>query len=134
MTDKTLLGFDFGEKRIGVAVGQTVTRSANPLEILSSRQNRPDWLRIGQLIQQWQPSALIVGHPLTMQQQRQAMTDRCERFARQLNGRFQLPVHLVDERLSSHEAEQRLQRDDNIDAVAAQVILETWFSQQDNVQ
>lgn len=134
MTEQTLLGFDFGSKRIGVAVGQTITATATPLEILANKQGKPDWPAIEKLIQQWQPTSLVVGIPLCMDDQRQTMTEACERFARQLQGRFNLPVQQVDERLSSHEAQQRIKSSYEVDAVAAQVILETWFSQADNVE
>ena len=134
MTERTVLGFDYGTKRIGVAVGQTVTRTASPVEIIKSIQQKPDWKKIGELIKQWQPDALIVGMPLCMDNERQAMSDACDRFSRQLEGRFQLPVYQVDERLSSHEAQDRIKSSYDVDAVAAQVILETWFSQLENVE
>ena len=134
MTEKTVLGFDYGTKRIGVAVGQTLTRSATPIDIVEFKQNKPDWKHITRLIQQWDPNALVVGVPLCMDDQKQAMTAASERFSRQLQGRYQLPVFTIDERLTSWEAKNRLKSSRDIDAVAAQVILETWFSQQENVE
>ncbi len=134
MPENTLLGFDYGTKRIGVAVGQTVTGTATPLEIVAHIHNRPDWDRITRLIDEWQPDALVVGLPLNMFEQRQSMTVAAERFARQLQGRFRLTVHQVDERLTSREARERLRSSHDIDAVAAQVILETWFSQRQNLE
>ncbi len=130
MNNQTLLCFDYGEKRIGTAVGQTVTATATPLEIIRVINNKPDWDRISQLINEWQPNRLVVGYPLQMDDGRQLMTDLAERFSRQLDGRYHLPVDIVDERLSSYEAKSRLKSDENIDAVAAQAILETWFEQQ----
>ncbi len=131
---RTLLAFDFGLKRIGVAVGQTQTRSANPLETVAVKRERPDWPAIAKLIGTWTPDALVVGLPLNMDGSEQEMTHRAKRFGRQLEGRFGMPVHLVDERLSTREARNRLQLegrvDQGADPVAAQIILEDWFSLQ----
>ena len=123
----TLLGFDFGTKRIGVAVGQTLTETATPLEIIPVRNNRPDWTRIGALISQWQPQALVVGNPLNMDGSRQAISAAADAFARKLHGRYHLPVLRADERLSSVEAGARQQTGEHKDHVAAQVILEGWL-------
>lgn len=131
MTRHNLICFDFGEKRIGVAVGQRLTGTANPLETVAVRNHRPDWRRIGELVEQWQPCALVVGSPLTMDGTRQPVSDAADRFARRLAGRFGLPVHRADERLSTFEARKRLQRTDKLDAVAAQVILESWLAASD---
>lgn len=128
----TLLSFDFGLKRIGVAVGQTRTRSANPLTTVPVKNRRPDWQAIARLVESWAPDALVVGLPLNMDGTTQEMTDRARRFGRQLEGRFGLPVHFADERLSTREARGRLagegHTDENADPVAAQVILEDWLN------
>ena len=129
---RTLLAFDFGLKRIGVAVGQTRTESANPLDTVAVKQERPDWSAIARLIEAWAPDSLVVGLPLNMDGSEQEMTHRARRFGRQLQGRFALPVHLVDERLSTREAKSRLalagRGGEDADATAAQIILEDWFS------
>ena len=126
------LGFDYGSKRIGVAVGQSITHSARPLETVYSRDDRPDWQAITRLVETWQPTDLVVGLPVNMDGTEQEATRRARRFSRQLAGRYALPVHLVDERLSSVEAISRLrdkgQSGNQVDPVAAQLILETWFS------
>ena len=122
-----MLGFDFGTKRIGVAVGQTLTGTATPLEIVTVRNNRPDWNRIGALIGEWQPQALLVGDPLNMDGSRQALSKAADAFARKLHGRYRLPVLRADERLTSVEAETRQPADQPRDHVAAQVILESWL-------
>lgn len=124
----SLLCFDYGEQRIGVAVGQSLTGTANPLEIVAVRRGRPDWERIAALITQWRPDALVVGNPLNMDGTRQAVTDSADRFARRLEGRFGLPVFRADERLSTIEAKNLLRRTRDLDAVAAQLILETWLA------
>jgi putative Holliday junction resolvase len=129
---KSLLCFDFGTKRIGVAVGQTVTQTANPLQTVRNKNNRPDWKTIEQLVDEWQPDALVVGQPLNMRDEVQEMTIAAEKFMRQLHGRFHLPVYSIDERLSSFEAAQRTGRTTDLDPVAAQAILETWFAENYN--
>ena len=126
---KSLLCFDFGTKRIGVAVGQTITQTATPLHTVRNINNRPDWNKIEKLITEWQPDALVVGLPLNMMDETQEMTIASERFMRQLHGRFHLPVYSIDERLSSFEATQRTSKTTDLDPVAAQVILETWFAE-----
>jgi putative Holliday junction resolvase len=126
---KRLLGFDFGEKNIGVAVGQMVTCTAQPLTSLRSRDGKPDWSAIASLVGDWKPDALVVGIPYHMDGNRQPMTDAAERFCRQLEGRFGLPVHTADERLSSRQAASRqLDGKEDIDALAAQIILESWMT------
>ena len=129
----TLMAFDFGEKRIGAAIGQTVTRTATPLETIPVRRSRPDWNAIDRLIGAWSPDALVVGLPLNMDGTPQWITDRARRFANRLHARSGLPVHFADERLSTREAWIRLiesgSRRDGPDPVAAQVILEGWFAQ-----
>ncbi|NEX22281.1 Holliday junction resolvase RuvX [Thiorhodococcus mannitoliphagus] len=135
----TLLGFDFGPRKIGVAVGQMITRSATPLTTLRSRNDRPDWEQIQRLIQDWKPSALILGLPYNMDDTEVDWSPRVHRFARQLQGRFGLPVHLVDERLTSIEAHRQLSARpgrkpptrEAVDAAAAALILETWLCEQD---
>ncbi len=123
----TLLCFDFGTKRIGVAVGQTLTDTATPLEIITVRNNRPDWERIGRLINQWQPQALVVGNPLNMDGSRHPIGAAVDAFARKLQGRYRLPVLRADERLSTVEARARQRNNDAVDHVAAQIILEGWL-------
>jgi putative Holliday junction resolvase len=129
----TLIGFDFGPRKIGVAVGQTVTGSATALTTLRSRGDRPDWPRIESLIREWQPEAAVVGLPFNMDDTEGTVAPGARRFARQISGRFGLQVHLIDERLTSIEARTRLGRDatslEAVDAVAAKLILETWLSE-----
>lgn len=124
----TLLCFDYGRKRIGVAVGQTLTGTASPLETIAVTGSKPDWDSITRIIQQWNPRALVVGYPLNMDGSSQSMTRTAVRFMNQLRQRFGLPVYQADERLSSYEAKSRMKGARNLDAVAAQAILETWLS------
>ena len=135
MSIDQVMGFDFGEKRIGVATGQTITCSATPLSTISSINNKPDWSAIEALIQQWQPDALIVGLPYYLDGQQSEMTKRAEKFSRQLEGRFHLPVYTHNEALSSFEAEQFLlskkkqHNKQDIDKIAAAIIVQSWLEQ-----
>jgi putative Holliday junction resolvase len=128
---QTLLGFDYGRKRIGVAVGQQLTQSATALTTVRARDGKPDWEAINRLIAEWKPDALVVGIPYHMDGSEQDMTQAARRFCRQLEGRYRLPVHQVDERLTSYMAEStltetgKLQQD--IDPLAARLILEDWL-------
>ena len=125
----TLLAFDYGQKRIGVAVGQSLTGTATPLQTIPVKNNRPDWPAITKLVETWSPDALVVGLPLNMDGSEQDMSDQARRFSRRLHGRYHLPVHLADERLSTRVARSRMtDRGDDADAVAAQVILEGWLA------
>lgn len=137
-TARTLLGFDFGMKNIGIAVGQELTRTANPLTAIKARDGIPDWDQIGQLLKEWQPGLLIVGLPLNMDGTEQEMTAAARRFGNRLHGRFNLPVEWQDERLSTYEALDHLgirskmdsrQRSD-VDQLSAQLILQSWLNQQ----
>jgi len=128
------LGFDYGPRKIGVAVGQTVTGSASALTTVRSRRDKPDWTRIGELVSEWKPEAAVVGLPFNMDDTESELAPAARRFARQLCGRFGLDVHLVDERLTSVEARRQLGRMaislEAIDAMAAKLILETWLGDQ----
>jgi putative Holliday junction resolvase len=127
MSDETLLGFDFGEKKIGVAVGNTVTRQARPLEIIVSETRDARFGRIGQLLAEWRPQKVVVGLALASDGGEQPATARCRRFANQMHGRFGVAVELVDERGSSLEAQHLLGNNAPDDAVAAAVILQRYL-------
>lgn len=133
MTTQTLLGFDFGTRRIGVAVGQRVTGTSRALATLNARDGQPDWAQVEQLVATWQPDALVVGLPLRLDGSRSEVTAAAERFARRLHGRLRLPVHMQDERLSSYAAGQLADgahKCDGLDAAAAQIILQDWLDAQ----
>lgn len=134
----TVLGFDFGTQRIGVAVGNTLTGSAHPLVILPTRDGAPDWEAITRLVKEWQPQKLVVGLPLNMDGSDSQTTVNARSFSRKLAGRMVLPVELVDERLTSRAARDEIHEAGikrahgpgaAIDAVAAALILEQWLSQ-----
>jgi putative Holliday junction resolvase len=123
--DEVVLGFDFGTQRLGVAVGNGVTRQARPLAVIGDT-GAVRWRRVGELVAAWQPALLVVGVPRHPDGVAHEMTARCERFARQLEGRYRLPVARVDERYSS--AVVRDGRDDE----AAAVILQQWLDEAGN--
>ena len=121
----TLLGFDFGLKRIGVAIGNTLIKQAQPLTIISAATNDAKFSAIAALMQEWKPTLCIVGLPFHPDGAEHEMTVRCRRFANQLHGRFGVDIVVVDERYSS--AVIKHQRGDLIDAQAAAIILQQYF-------
>lgn len=149
MTAETVLAFDFGERRIGVAVGNDFLRQAQPLETIEAPSSEALFSRVAELIRQWQPQRLVVGIPYSGVEADEEPTsaaapnraahpqrDRCERFANRLHGRFKLPVERVDERYSSVDADsarRELRRSGisrrmrTTDQIAAQLILQRWF-------
>ncbi len=122
---ETVLGFDFGLKRIGVAVGNTLLKQAQPLTIISAATNDAKFAAIAELVTQWQPALCIVGLPCHPDGAEHEMTVRCRRFANQLHGRFDVATVLVDERYSSAVISH--QRGDLIDDQAAAIILQQYF-------
>jgi putative Holliday junction resolvase len=122
-----VFGFDFGTRRIGIAVGNTLTGAAQPLAVIDAADNAKRFTQIEQLIRSWQPARLVVGEPRHPDGTEHEMTQRCRRFANQLHGRFALPVTLVDERYSSAVIEAR--RGEVIDAQAAAIILQQYFDE-----
>lgn len=133
---RTVLGFDFGLQRIGVAVGQEITGTANALVTLRAVDGKPDWEQVTRLIEQWRPDAVVVGLPLNMDGTYHDLSYLAKRFGNQLAGRYNLPAHFMDERLSSLEAERLLRARAGkvaaaeIDQMAARVILESWLAQE----
>ena len=120
-----VFGFDFGVKRIGIAMGNTLTGQAQPLTVIKAVDNATRFQAIGDLIEQWRPARLVVGEPRHPDGAEHDMTMRSRRFANQLHGRFNLPVDLVDERYSS--AVIQAKRGEVIDAKAAAIILQQYF-------
>jgi putative holliday junction resolvase len=133
----TLLAFDFGEKRTGVAVGNTISRTAQPLTTIRGEQNEQRFASIAALIREWQPAALVVGLPCNDDGTPHEMTRLCRRFAQRLKGRFNLPTILVDERYTSAAASSQLtkmgihgiKQKPLLDQFAAQQILQAYFDE-----
>ncbi|MEQ1528308.1 MAG: Holliday junction resolvase RuvX [Methylococcales bacterium] len=135
----TYLGFDFGNKKIGIAVGQTTTATASPLQTVRSINQVPNWELISQLVEEWQPSGLVVGISRQHDGSNNPVTPRMLKFCRQLEGRYNLPVHQQDEMLSTFEAKQMLFDEVSVNAtklwavqdqLAAQLILQSWINEQ----
>lgn len=135
---RTLLGFDYGRRRIGVAVGQELTGTARALCTLQSRNAEPDWQGISTLIREWQPDMLVVGLPHNMDDTPHPLAQTVREFGLALQARYNLPVEWIDEKLSSvaaaehlatgQMAKSRRQDKTEIDKLAAQVILQTWLN------
>ena len=126
MTDQVVLGFDFGARRIGVAIGNSVTREARPLTTVNAGTVAARWDAVAALVAEWEPARLVVGIPRHPDGTPHEMTARCERFARQLEGRTRRPVARVDERYTSAVSA----RADDVDAAAAALILQQWFDEE----
>ncbi|MCH4295542.1 Holliday junction resolvase RuvX [Shewanella sp. 3B26] len=134
----TVMGFDFGTKSIGIAVGQSITGSANPLTSVKAVDGIPNWDDIGKLINEWKPDLLVIGLPLNMDGTEQEMTQRARKFANRLNGRFGVKIATQDERLTTADAKARLFElggfkaltKGQVDAVSAVLIVESYFENQ----
>ena len=138
MSAHAYLGFDYGTKHLGIAVGGSASGRAEALATASVRQGIPDWPLLDRLIIEWKPTALIVGLPLNMDDSENAMTQAARKFGHRLQGRYNLPVHMVDERLTSVAAKNTLvesrtpwkQRKAKVDKLAAQTILQAYLDGQ----
>lgn len=132
----SVLGFDFGTSRIGVAAGQSITGTASELPPIAARDGVPDWSLLNSIIDEWKPDALVVGIPLNMDGSISEMARRARKFANRMSERYQRPVFLCDERLSSAEAKEIHHRrggshnykKESVDGLAACLILESWFN------
>ncbi len=132
----SILAFDFGLRQIGVATGNTLTNTCEPLTVLRARDGIPDWQVLDALIAEWQPGIIVVGRPLNMDDTESELSRRALKFGRRLEARFRTPIEYADERLSSFEAKQLLQerghrgdyKNAPADSLAAQLILQTWLA------
>ena len=122
------MAFDFGTTKIGVAVGQQITRTASPVAVVKARDGIPQWLAIDRLVEEWQPKVLVVGLPINMDGTESDMSKAAARFSRRLHGRYGIRIELMDERLSTFEARE-FENPDQLDAIAAKLILETWLAE-----
>lgn len=130
LKELTVLGFDYGTKRIGVAAGQSISNRASALAVIAARDGIPDWQAIDALVEQWQPDAFVVGLPYNMDDSESELLLRARKFGNRLNGRYHKACYGIDERLSSFEARGQLLRGESkaqLDCLAAQLILESWF-------
>jgi len=123
----TVMAFDYGTRRIGVAVGNTVTQAGRPIQTIAENGDDARFRRIEALIKEWQPNQLVVGLPCHPDGVEHEMSAKAKRFGNQLNGRFHLPVSWVDERYTSAVLEGNPEMRDNLDAQSAALILEQYF-------
>jgi len=134
---KTYLAFDYGTRNIGVASGQSVTRTAVERAALKAKDGVPNWQEVEALLKEWKPDLVIVGLPLNMDDSESELAVRARKFGQRLHGRFGVAVEMVDERLSSYEAKGEVMarggsRDygkNPVDSIAARLILESWFNE-----
>ena len=132
----TIMSFDYGTEKIGIAIGRSISSTAEPLTIIRAKDGIPNWSKITGLIESWRPNYFVVGLPYNLDGSDSKLLQRVLKFAQRLNGRFNIPTFGVDERLSSKAATEKLKAGNpknwvrkEIDDVAAQIILETWFSE-----
>ncbi|WP_213004159.1 Holliday junction resolvase RuvX [Parahaliea maris] len=133
------MAFDFGLRQIGVATGNCVLATCQPLTVLNARDGIPDWVAVEKLVKEWQPDVLVVGLPLNMDGSESELSRRAKKFARRLHGRLGLPVEMADERLSSFEAKSQQREQGHrgdykarpVDSEAAALILNTWLAERE---
>ena len=140
-SQRLILGFDFGTRRIGVAVGNELTRSARALDPLPARDGIPDWAQVARLVDEWRPDLFVVGLPLNMDDTESDMSTRARKFGKRLFGRYGIPWEMADERGSTREAKAIARdaghrgnyRDDGVDGLAAVLILEGWLADREGL-
>ena len=133
---ETVIAIDFGLRNLGIAVGNTVSNTARPLTVIRARDGKPDWEALTSLLAEWQPDRVLVGHPLNMDGTESEMGLRAKKFSRQVEGRLNITVTMVDERLSSREAKALAREaghpgdfsNEPVDDQAAAIILTTWLN------
>jgi putative Holliday junction resolvase len=133
---ETVIAIDFGLRNLGIAVGNTLSNTARPLAVINARDGNPDWEALTSLLREWQPERVLVGHPLNMDGTESDMGLRAQKFARQVEGRTNIKVTMVDERLSSREAKALAREaghpgdfsNEPVDDQAAAIILTTWLN------
>ena len=132
----TVMSLDYGTEKIGIAIGQSISSTAEPLIIIRAKDGIPNWSEIAGLTESWRPNYFVVGLPYNLDGSDSKLLQRALKFAKRLNGRFNIPTFGIDERLSSKAAAEKFKTGNpknsvrkEIDDVAAQIILETWFSE-----
>jgi len=125
-----IVSFDFGTKKIGIAVGQTETKTSSPLEIIFNKNNAVDWKKISSIVDEWKPDLLLVGKTLNMDGTDSDIMEKVDIFFNKLGKVAKVPCEYVDERLTSFEARQNLSdiKTDLIDAHAAKILIDHWFN------
>lgn len=134
---QTILGFDFGTQKMGMAVGNSLLCTAQPLALFPMQDGIPDWEKLEKIIAEWQPNICLVGLPLNMDDSESELSLRARKFARRLKHRMNKPVWMIDERLTTREARQQLEqyqqhghgKKTSADSIAAGLLVESWFNE-----
>ena len=124
-----IIAFDYGEKKIGVAVGQTSTNTSSPLQIIFNKDNNTNWTSISSLLDEWKPDLILLGKPLNMDGSDSEIMKKVDKFYKELKSIYDADIEFVDERLTTFEAREILkdEKHDNVDAHAAKILIDNWF-------
>ena len=124
-----IIAFDYGEKKIGVAVGQTSTNTSSPLQIIFNKDNKTNWISISSLLYEWKPNLILLGKPLNMDGSDSEIMKKVDKFYKELKSIYDADIEFVDERLTTFEAREILkdEKHDNVDAHAAKILIDNWF-------
>ena len=124
-----IIAFDYGEKKIGVAVGQTSTNTSSPLQIIFNKDNKTNWASISSLLDEWKPDLILLGKPLNMDGSESEIMKKVDKFYKELKSIYDADIEFVDERLTTFEAREILkdEKQDNVDAHAAKILIDNWF-------
>ena len=124
-----IIAFDYGEKKIGVAVGQTSTNTSSPLQIIFNKDNKTNWISISSLLYEWKPNLILLGKPLNMDGSDSEIMKKVDKFYKELKSIYDADIEIVDERLTTFEAREILkdEKRDNVDAHAAKILIDNWF-------
>ena len=124
-----IIAFDYGEKKIGVAVGQTSTNTSSPLQIIFNKDDKTNWISISSLLDEWKPGLILLGKPLNMDGSDSKIMEKVDKFYKELKSIYDADIEFVDERLTTFEAREILkdEKHDNVDAHAAKILIDNWF-------
>ena len=124
-----IIAFDYGEKKIGVAVGQSSTNTSSPLQIIFNKDNKTNWISISSLLDEWKPDLILLGKPLNMDGSDSEIMKKVDKFYKELKSIYDADIEFVDERLTTFEAREILkdEKHDNVDAHAAKILIDNWF-------
>jgi len=124
-----IIAFDYGEKKIGVAVGQTSTNTSSPLQIIFNKDNKTNWVSISSLLDEWKPDLILLGKPLNMDGSESEIMKKVDKFYKELKSIYDADIEFIDERLTTFEAREILkdEKQDNVDAHAAKILIDNWF-------
>ena len=131
---EVVMAFDYGLRNIGIAIGQNITKSASTFYSLKAKEGRPDWIKLDSIVEEWQPYLFVVGDPFNMDGTKSNFQKRISKFSSELKKRYKISVQMMDERLTTKEAKERINNDFdglnglvNKHSISAQIILEDWF-------